>query len=158
MAKKIDPEGEVPQEEPGVDVEESGEFHASMVIDVVQDEATSDPNLRKRRLVRREGRPLTSAERRIIDDQLVTCNGDLHNLESEKAASNKKYTGEIAEARQMMDDAIEVLRRDTVDEEFVRMETFDFTKGTVTYTDIDSGEVVDERDITDEERQTSMNL
>jgi len=137
---------------------EEGDHPVPAVIDILADETSTDPGIKRRRVVRREGRPLSPDERHAIDDEIVKVNTHLRQTEEEKTATVKKYNGEIAESRQMLDDAIGVLKRDLVEADMTRIEEFNFTLGMIYYRDISTDEIVDEREMTEEEKQTSMNM
>jgi hypothetical protein len=128
-----------------------------MIVEVLTDE--NDPGKlggRQRRVIRRECRPLNMEERLAVDDEIVKSNGEMRKLETEKAATVKKYNGEIAEQRQILDDAIQVLRKDRVDYDIERMMRINEDDWVYTFHDIETDEVVDTEDIPEEKRQTNM--
>jgi hypothetical protein len=128
-----------------------------MIVEVLTDE--NDPGKlggRQRRVIRRECRPLNMEERLAVDDEIVKSNGEMRKLETEKAATVKKYNGEIAEQRQILDDAIQVLRKDRVDYDIERMMRINEDDWVYTFHDVGTDEIVDTEDIPEEKRQTNM--
>lgn len=131
------------------------------IIEVLAEDPSPGPNQRRRRVVRREHRPLDQDERREIDDQIVDSNQNMRRLEVEKAAANKKYNGEIADHRQTMDDAIDVLAKDSIESDMTRVEVLNYDDGMVRYYDLDDvnfDECIDEREMTEDEKQTKMEM
>lgn len=138
------------------DVKEIETPNIPAIVDVLSEDPADHPSQRRRKVVRREDRPLSAEERHEIDDEIVKSNTELRRLETEKKAMDKKYNGEIAEQRQILDDAIDVLGKDVVFADMVRMEVFDYEVGQVFYFDEAGEELVDERPMTPDERQTKM--
>jgi hypothetical protein len=111
---------------------------------------------RRRRVIRREARVLSMEERLAIDDEIVASNGEMRRFEVEKAAAVKKYNGEIAEQRQILDDAIQILRKDCVEFDVERIQKIDEERWIYTFHDIETDAIIDEVDIPENERQTEF--
>ena len=125
---------------------------------VLSEDPNTDPGVRRRRIRRREEVPFTNEERIQIDDEIVEANGNLIKTEVEKSAQNKLYNGHIAEYRQTLDDAIEVLRKGVFQFEMERIEEFNYTEKLVIYYDVETDKEIDRRDMTPEELQTKMKM
>lgn len=130
----------------------------SNVVVVLSEDPNTDPGVRRRRVRRREDQPFTEAERIQIDNEIISANGGLIDTEKEKSAQTKLFNGHIAEFRQTLDDAIEILRKGVFQIEVERVEEFNYESGEVIYYDVESDKEVDRRDMTEEELQTKMKM
>lgn len=129
--------------------------NAVLVIDG-KEQPKDPPHIRKRLIERNESIPLTIYERILVYGEIVKSNKLMREKEAEKAAAMKLYNGQIAESRQIMDDAIDVIGRNSENRVVKRMEVMDWELGTVTYYDTEFDEVIEERLMTDEEKQMSF--
>lgn len=128
------------------------------VVVVLSEDPNTGPGVRRRRVRRREDQPFTEAERIQIDEEIIAANAGLIDTEKEKAAQTKLFNGHIAEYRQTLDDAIEVLRKGVFQIDVERIEEFNYESGEVIYYDVESDKEVDRRDMTEEELQTKMKM
>lgn len=128
------------------------------VVVVLSEDPNTDPGVRRRRVRRREDQPFTETERIQIDNEIISANGGLIDTEKEKAAQTKLFNGHIAEYRQTLDDAIEILRKGVFQIDVERVEEFNYESGEVIYYDVETDKEVDRRDMTEEELQTKMKM
>ncbi len=128
------------------------------VVVVLSEDPSTGPGIRRRRIRRREGWPFTESERIQIDDEIVSANASLIETEKEKVAQTKLFNGHIAEYRQTLDDAIEILRKGVFQVDIERVEEFNYEAKEVIYYDVTSDKEVDRRDMTEEELQTKMKM
>lgn len=131
---------------------------STSVVVVLSEDPNTDPGIRRRRVQRREELPFTEQERIGIDNEIVTANANLIQTEQEKAAQTKLFNGHIAEYRQTLDDAIEILRKGVFTVDVERIEEFNYGTKEVIYYDVETDKEVDRRDMTPEELQTKMKM
>ena len=126
------------------------------IVDVISEDPTGNEKLRRRRVVRREATELSMEQRLEIEKEIISANSTMREKEKEKAAANKDFNGQISKARQVMDDAIDILKRNCEWYDLERIEEYDYTNSQVIYYDIVTDQEVDRRDMTEEEMQTTM--
>lgn len=112
----------------------------------------------KRRIQRWEELPFTAEERLKVEEEIIAANRALRDVESEKSVQNKAWNAQISEHRETMDTAIDVLNKGCFKVSVERIEEMNYEDATVIYYDINTGDEIEEREMTEEELQTRMNL
>lgn len=125
---------------------------------VLEETDQATPHLKKRRIQRLEEVAFTQEERIAIENEIIEANGSLRSIEDTKKIQDKAWNGQIAEYEATMNDAIDVLRKGTFTIDVERIEEMNYDSGMVFYFNVDTGEEVDSRDMTEEEKQTRMDM
>lgn len=117
-----------------------------------------EANSKRRRVQRREELPFTQEERLAIEGEIIEANTSMREVENTKKAQDKEWNGQIAGYEATMNDAIDVLKKGTFTVDVERIEEMNYDSGMVIYYDVESGHEVDSRDMTEEEKQTRMDM
>jgi hypothetical protein len=138
--------------------EDRDNSYGALVVAVLTEDAHPDPHSRRRKVQRREPMPFTEEERLAIEQEIIKANAEMRSVESEKATQNKTWNAQINAARETMDEAIDVLKTGCFYMDVERIEEFNYEMERVYYYDCQTGHEVEHRDMTEEEKQTRMNL
>lgn len=117
-----------------------------------------EANSKRRRVQRREELPFTQEERLAIEGEIIEANTSMREVENTKKAQDKEWNGQIAGYEATMNDAIDVLKKGTFTVDVERIEQFDYENEMIIYFDVNSGEEVDSRIMTEDEKQTKMDM
>ncbi len=113
---------------------------------------------KRRRVQRREELPFTQEERLAIEGEIIDANTSMREVETTKKAQDKEWNGQIAAYEATMNDAVDVLKKGTFTVEVERIEEMNYDTGQVIYFDTDTGQEIDSRDMTEDEKQTRMDM
>jgi hypothetical protein len=138
----------------GEDGESIPQEHSVATLPEPQPKAES----KRRRVQRREELPFTHEERLAIEEEIILANTSMRSVEEVKKAQDKVWNGEIAQYEATMNDAVDVLKKGTFTVEVERIEEMNYETGQVIYYDVQTGNEIDSRDMTEDEKQTRMDL
>lgn len=124
----------------------------------VIEEPREAPHAKRRRIERLEELPFTEEERLRVEHEIIEANKSMRKVEDMKSAQNKTWNAEINTYRETMDEAIDVLDKGCFKVKVDRIEEHNYSEERVIYYDVDTGEEVDSREMTEEEKQTRMDM
>ena len=108
------------------------------------------------KVVRSVERKLTREEVAGLGEEMAQLNKQMHDLEFEADSVKKSYKTRIESKQEAIDSISVTTRRGTVWEDTDCIETMDFKKGRVITVRIDTDEIVENREMTEAERQLSI--
>jgi hypothetical protein len=97
--------------------------------------------------------PLTQEERNQLAEEMTRCLAEQGSLEIQKKSVNDQIKGQMAQATSEMQAAAATLRRGLLDKEVHCQLEFNYSEGVKRLIRKDTGEIVEEKAITFEERQ-----
>jgi hypothetical protein len=142
--------------EDNITTEDGGSKPQDHTVAVLVEDHDPQPQGRRRRVQRREEQPFTGEERLAIEQEIINANGGMREVEEHKKAQDKIWNGQITEYEATMNEAIDVLKKGTFTVDVERIEEFNYDNGMVYYYNTETGDEVDCRDMTDEDKQTKM--
>lgn len=99
---------------------------------------------------------LTDEERLNFGDMMATASQDVDAAESTKKSAVKQLNYEIQEAKTERDRLARIVNSRTEYRDVTVSVRYDYESGKVIKTRTDTGEIIEDRWMTDEEKQTSM--
>ena len=125
---------------------------------VLVEDHDPQPQSRRRKVQRREEQPFTNDERLQIEQEIINANTGMREVEETKKSQDKIWNGQIAEHEATMNEAVDVLKKGVFLVDVERIEEMNYDSGVVFYYDVRTGEEVDSRTMTPEEKQTKMDM
>jgi len=100
--------------------------------------------------------PLTRDDITEMADRIAKLDEQVDTVKNEKKASTAKCNGILKGIEAEIKHKLKCIRNRSVSREFACNVEYDYETGKVTYRDADTGKILEERDMTNEERQLSL--
>lgn len=141
-----------------ITTEDGGSKPQDQNVAVLLEDPNPQPQSKRRRVQRREEQPFTQEERLAIEEEIIKANTSMRDIEDTKKTQDKIWNGQISEYEATMNEAVDVLKKGTFTVDVERIEQFDYENEMIIYFDVNSGEEVDSRIMTEDEKQTKMDM